>query len=464
MASFFKGNTLFREDSNGNYLKVNDIIPTNHWKLQETSGTDANDGGSNPETLQNVNVTINQTGKIDKCYDFDGSGQRLRSTYVPTGTTGSFCFWVNIDAFDNCAIISSSDESSTNYYWSIRFVASNIIQLLSREGLTSFTTEGTTTLSTGTWYHFAIIGNGSSYTVYIDGVEEILAGDNDGKWFGDISNRDNFVIGAFQRTSVSGGYNGRIEDVRLYDYPLTAQEIATIYNAGNGTLNNSLLKVYPTSQEPTNHWKLQEESGTDVNDSGNEPSTLTNTDSTVNQVGKIDKAYSFNGTSSRLTFAQTLKSSSNGTLCAWIKPDSITSDVRAIATESDGGTSNYLRFYTFGGKLRFNLRDSGAFIGSVETPEILNDTEWHHVAVVARDSEYELYINGVSQTLSGIDGTLENTGNWTDTITVTEGYIGAFNATGSVFDGLIEDVRYYDYVLSEQEIKNIYNQGKGLLL
>src|SRR6056297_3914362 len=53
----------------GNGLK-NNLISV--WEFDETSGTTAFDSnGSNDGTINGA--TINQTGKIDKAFDFDGS-------------------------------------------------------------------------------------------------------------------------------------------------------------------------------------------------------------------------------------------------------------------------------------------------------------------------------------------------------------------------------------------------------
>jgi hypothetical protein len=466
MGSFFKGSTLYREDENGDYLKVNDLIPLHHWKMQEESGTDVNDGGNNPETLQNVNVTINQTGKIDKCYDFDGSGQRLRSTYVPTGTTGSFSFWANIDAFDNCAIISSSDESSTNYYWSIRFVSGNIIQILTREGGSSYTTEGTTSLSTGVWYHFAVVSLGDSYKVYINGTEETLTGDNDGKWFGDISNRDNFVLGAFQRTSVSGGYNGRIEDVRLYDYPLSEQEIATIYNAGNGTLSNSLVKVYPTIKDPVHHWKFQEQSGTDVNDSMG-GLVLSNTNATVNQAGKIGKAYSFNGSSSYCQAAlPTDMKTATGSFAVWANFGDTAGNTEAILTASKSGQNTRMAIRRSGTNesIQALCQENGTYNWILGFDYQITNAGWLHIVLTQDGVEPKFYVNGQEQVT-----VFQNSDDKTKWLTFANFDLFNIGVTKAMsdygyFGGLIEDVRYYDYALGQQEIDNIYNLGRGLLL
>ena len=233
MASFFKGNTLYRQDSNGNYLKVNDIIPVNHWKLQEASGTDVNDGGSDPATLTNTDVTVNQTGKISKAYDFNGSTSRLRTTEVRTDAVGSYSAWVYREGGGSFQSLYSSCRTNSEYYnFNIAITTDNKLTLFVRENsIISYITT-TNIIPQDTWTHVAITSNGTISKLYINGVEEeilIVSGTNNGSWIGDVTNRVNTNIGRTERQTITDYFDGLLEDIRLYDYPLTAQEINTIY-------------------------------------------------------------------------------------------------------------------------------------------------------------------------------------------------------------------------------------------
>ena len=55
---------------------------------------------------------------------------------------------------------------------------------------------------------------------------------NSGQWFGDVIERDNIVIGAVVRSTVSGYFQGQIDDVRIYSYALTAEQVLNAMNSG----------------------------------------------------------------------------------------------------------------------------------------------------------------------------------------------------------------------------------------
>jgi hypothetical protein len=90
---------------------------------------------------------------------------------------------------------------------------------------------------------------------------------------------------------------------------------------------------------------------------------------------------------------------------------------------------------------------------------VLADGQWHHVAVaLANDgspdiSEAKFYVDGQLETisLSGAKGV--NTGS---TQNVQIGYCQV-PVTGRFFNGLIDEVRVYDYALTGQEIQQIIN-------
>ena len=47
---------------------------------------------------------------------------------------------------------------------------------------------------------------------------------------GDLSNNENLLIGKYQ--SIGTYTNGQIDDVRIYNYALTTEQIKQIYNGG----------------------------------------------------------------------------------------------------------------------------------------------------------------------------------------------------------------------------------------
>jgi hypothetical protein len=88
-------------------------------------------------------------------------------------------------------------------------------------------TVGSTVLATGTWYHFAWVGNGTgagALKLYLDGVQEVSAPS-----FGTPWTPTSMVIGASEFSSgvFTEHSNIRIAQARVYDAALTPSEILT---------------------------------------------------------------------------------------------------------------------------------------------------------------------------------------------------------------------------------------------
>ncbi|MBS3150652.1 LamG domain-containing protein [Candidatus Woesearchaeota archaeon] len=82
------------------------------------------------------------------------------------------------------------------------------------------------------WHNFVFGSDGAQYLLYIDGINQSFTmslGSNDGSWLGDINNRDNFVLGAYQYTGPDYSV-GALDEVAIWDRALTSTEVYEIYN------------------------------------------------------------------------------------------------------------------------------------------------------------------------------------------------------------------------------------------
>jgi len=466
MASFFKGNQLYRQDSNDNYLKVNDIIPVNHWKLQEASGTDVNDGGSNPETLTNSNATVNQTGKISKAYDFVSSSSSRLSGILnnPVLSQITLACWVNLDGSANNEYIVYINKG-TNSLINLRKLTDNKLRFYVRDvnGDSNYF-DTASAISLSTWVHLI-----ATYNSFTDELKLYINNElNNSDDSVSLSTLESYLVVNIGSSSTPDTFlNGLVEDIRIYDYILSEQEIATIYNAGNGTLSNSLLKVYPTVQEPVNHWKLQEESGTDVNDGGSDPITLVNTNATVNQTGIIDKSYAFDASTAYVygTLSDSVKTAS-GSISLWANFGTVANvqeDALSIA-DDNADTRFAIRRKSTQEVLEAYMRIGASNKWFIEAATQLTNGGWKHIVITHDGTAPKLYIDGVDVTV--VTGSVDLTA-WIADGTFDNISFGSiyFSATRFIdFEGNLEDIRLYNYALSDQEIKNLYNNDKGLLL
>ncbi len=194
-------------------------------------------------------------------------------------------------------------------------------------------------------------------------------------------------------------------------------------------------------------WQFDEGTGgATVDSSGNNHSgTLTGMDEDDWVDGQYGSALDFDGINDHVAIAgyKGIAGSNPRTCTAWIKTSAI--GVIIHWGSSDLGAQWTLLAAT-GGRLGLAVGGSSV-IGST----VITDGEWHHVAVVSDGSNVAniiLYVDGDPETPDS-QGDLVF-----DTQPVEDVTIGKW-ATGLYFSGLIDDVRIYDRVLTDQEINEM---------
>jgi sugar lactone lactonase YvrE len=164
--------------------------------------------------------------------------------------------------------------------------------------------------------------------------------------------------------------------------------------------------------------------------------------STVFQIN-LDSAYSF--TSSLF---------SNGfTLSAWIKPRSVGETSGRIMDFSYGTASNTGFAWYVDSSNRVGLGVNNVVRVSATNSVMLDGSAWYHVLVtVSNTGNVTHYVNGVASGTPGATSAL--------TYMTNIGPIRIGNrtyATDRSFDGLIDDVRFYNRELSSTEVASIFN-------
>jgi hypothetical protein len=202
------------------------------WKLDEASGTSAYDSSGNAITGTLVNTPAWVAGKINNALNFDKASYRhvtLASNAALAMASGSFTFaaWINPTAFDTDAwhgIIGCASAQGASYGIADSGGTSRRIKL-TRVNSVDFAT-GTQAISTGSWQHVAVVMDRArtSLTYYLNGVADIVAYSTEVFDAGIQSNR----IGC-RYQSGDQPFDGQIDDVRIYNRALSADDITALY-------------------------------------------------------------------------------------------------------------------------------------------------------------------------------------------------------------------------------------------
>ena len=203
------------------------------------------------------------------------------------------------------------------------------------------------------------------------------------------------------------------------------------------------------------HWTFD----TDASDSSinNYDGTLAgdafidSTDST-DKIG--DAKLSLDGSSDYVDLSAHISSFSNiteGTISAWINTTDTGESVIFDMTDSDG-TGEIAKFSIEGGQLKWlTINDTGAYVIGY-SDALVNDGNWHHVAVTVGPSGNALYIDGVVASMTYTAGDSTESSFLSDITGADSADIGrsVYSGSFSDYNGLLDDVRLYGEVLTAE--------------
>ncbi len=214
------------------------------------------------------------------------------------------------------------------------------------------------------------------------------------------------------------------------------------------------------------HWKFDETSANIAYD------TAGTNDGTVNGAiwdnGIVDGALRFDGVDDWVYIddSNDLDLLTDLTVSLWINPDDL-GDGGILGKYDNWGEYNYAIWYERG-SLYFQVGNSGPskydsnqFETRLSYSNIDIANKWYHITGTYNSSQLKLYVNGIL-----VDSTAE-------TRPLGDGYnplcIGnvkwdglnsdMFNETEAFFDGLIDDVRIYNYALDSTEVSALYGEA-----
>jgi hypothetical protein len=211
------------------------------WELNETSGTREDAHGSNDLTSNGTGGVGYGTGKKSNAADFEnGDSDYLSITDASQsgidtaleGSAWSINLWFNSESALNGQGLFAKMYNPSAYNGIGCFFNSNWIQCFGDPGNTDTDINfNSTTFNTSTWYMVTITWDGDQARLYKNaGTAE--AKDLTNGSFGATTTP--FVLGSMYWTGVQNYFDGLIDEVGLWSRALTADEITSLYNSGNG--------------------------------------------------------------------------------------------------------------------------------------------------------------------------------------------------------------------------------------
>lgn len=429
-----------------------------HWKLDDRAGTRATDssGRGNHGTLTGFNFTGATSnwisGRLGGGLNFDGTNDYISTpsmTSYASTNSHTYSAWVRVDG--------AFGTSAFGYGWvingSVAGAGSSLILNSNKVGFFynggSAVYGGNAIVSSGVWHHIVTSYDSTTgrVTLYLDGVLDTTSSVLTA-W----SAGTGYRIGSYNGSNF---FNGPIDDVRIYNTALTAQQVKTLYASGTArpaianANSASLTAGTNLASGLVGHWSfdgkyLSPTTARDTSGQGND-GTLTNGPAVA--IGKMGQALSFDGGNDYIRLPP-ISIPSAITVSAWVH--SLNFNQTGMIVMKQPVNAQWGIFFNNDSLLYWR----GGGITAITCAAPSNNT-WHHVVAKQTGTTATLYIDGSQCATGSVDAIANGT-----TASTNDILISTYNGSSYPFSGSIDDVRVYNRALSATEVKQLYYLGK----
>lgn len=188
---------------------------------------DLHNQGLKKVTITSNGVTVDNNGKIGKCYSFDGTDDRILIENFDIGNVWSYGCWVyspiSSRGWEGIIILNNNGGDADMQLGFYTYPTGNRIQSTANGQYNS-----SISFTYGQWNHLFATFDGINLKTYINGVLV-----NTKEITNTLLSRTNLAIGARYKGSNTYDcyFNGKINDVRIYDNVLSAKEIKKLSQA-----------------------------------------------------------------------------------------------------------------------------------------------------------------------------------------------------------------------------------------
>jgi hypothetical protein len=451
-----------------------------YWPMDEGSGTIVGDmsGRGNNGTLNGTALPIWIDGKKGKALNFDGINSEVIvgevgiKNYQPFSVSA----WVKRDGAGAYTIACTNADGAGNigkFFWLFYVADGGVVFQFGKvwNGNFYFATDASLVPDNqwayivATWDGYAIPGHA---TVYINGQSKSLSFGTSGD-YASPSDSDSVTIG--NRAIAPWPFKGSIDEVRIYDHMLSATEVANLYTSSNKIFKVSTSQNNKVTTGLVGMWSFNgpDISGTTVFDRGSGGNNGMLVGSPALTIGKVGQAIDLNGSAQRVYVGSpvNLDNISTFTYSIWAKAEGEHNNgYGPLITKANGSTERKIfQFYQYNpgsnmGKVGMKIVASTTNASSVAVTGTYRWNEWAFWAATYDDGGdriARIYKNGSEvtyETQQAAVGPL--------TSDASEYFvIGGMAPAGFYsFNGVLDEVRIYNRVLTASEIQRLYNMGK----
>lgn len=441
------------------FAQVPSYVPASgllgYWPFNGNANDES--GNGNNGVVNGASLTADRFGNSNNAYNFNGLNNYITINNTFDLAERTFNIWFNPSTINSTTgtIVVSDNASLNNGVSQARVIKiSNVDNLQIASGvLVGFYIGCSTT--TNNWQMLTYVRTASEVKLYYNG--NFVATTPSGNYVSGNGNSKT-VFGA-DRNLLNDFYNGKLDDIGVWNRALSQQEITNMYNgvtysdtcnAVSGSLTQGLVGYWPFC-------------GNANDDSGNgNNGTVNGAALTTDRFGNANSAYSFNGISSRIEIldSPTLKFQSSNVLSLsyWFKTNVFQSGAVHIQKQDGIGATQkgFNAGKSFDGRLSFLVNNgTGSIFSTVQTNNFPYDNDtWNYVTSVFENGVSKLYVNG----------NLISTSNYVGAI-IGDNIQNLVFGTGlpenvAYFNGQLDDIGIWNRALTQSEVTQLYNQNQ----
>jgi hypothetical protein len=430
-----------------------------HWAMDEGSGDVANDtSGNDLHGIINgaVYTAVTADGSA-ACLDFNGFGDHVINTAAGPILNHldelSVSLWIQSDLVDTDKGFLMFAQSTSDRY-GMRYDAvggdgggDDVAKYGVMTTGGNEEDESSAGLQTTAWQHLVLSWkSGGGIKLYVNGALDIPSSDK-GPVSGTLTGYTRILLGKGGKDSAAdAGWDGRIDDVRVYGKALSEGEAR--YLAGVGDL------LAPSSYQPLLAEFLLEGNADDTSGNNNHAMPMGDATIVLDPVKGYVATFDGDGDAGNIGDNPLFNFTDDVTISAWINMTSWGGSWGncIVGKRGEGGVGWQLR--RFGGDPRFSWTTRG--LGNDDYPRsnlVPNMNQWYHLAAVRDGTQKRLYIDGKLDSAADCsDGTINACPH--------DVYIGA-RANGdnsgpeAFFNGMIDELRIYNTALTIEQISGL---------
>ena len=408
--------------------------------------------------LINAISTSDRFGNAGKAFHFDGStsyirlGQIFDSVFCAPVAQWTITGWASTQSYPSYAgggvIINKAAGGTLGpYQWSFDHDQDGRLKwnVESAADASQLVEKKSTVMPTGRWFFYALVFDGSQIAdvdrvqLYVDGAVGALSkhlgtlGTNTALTSQEITIGAGHAVG--NPTLPNNQYTGSIDDIRIYDYVLSASQIDALFHEGGWPPNPPAPGQYASDSNTEVLLHMNEFSGIGVSDASTFHSGATATGTAIVNArfgsGRMFSSGSdyLEGSSANLNFA-----GSDFTLEAWVKTSY--TGLQPILATNDTVAKTYSNTVLYikdglSGYFDVDINNGAGTSPPNVNGKKVNDGRWHHVAGVRNGGSISLYV----------DGRLDFQKSVTQNPLASSTYRIGQSHAGSYFNGVIDEVR-----------------------